>query len=148
MPKPRPYTWVESRYEDTYAQTEEDSRKEEKVMKANVVKVNVLCPECNEKYDVSVTLSRVEDRVWEPRLVRHAGDKGQRAHRCVVPPMDEPRVGALVTVNKRHFIHVIREGAFSTHAWVDLERGNHTTWAAILRLGNPSLGYYGNTLEY
>lgn len=127
---------------------EEESRKEEKVMKADTVETHVLCPECGEEYDVSVTLSRIEDHVWEPRLVRHSGDKGQRAHRCVVPPMGEPRVGAIVTVNNRHFVHVIREGANSSYDWVELGRGSHTTWAEILLLGNPSLGYYDNTLEY
>lgn len=100
-------------------------------------RMHITCPHCEEPSKVTATLSNEEDGLWKSKIVC-----------CEAIPMQEPDVGTLVTVGKRHFVRAIRKGINSSHDWIDLERQSHTRWEDILELGKPTLGYYGDTLEY
>ena len=67
---------------------------------------------------------------------------------CEAIHTQEPDVGTLVSVGKRHFVRTIRKGNNSTHDWIDLERQFFMKWEEILELGKPTLGYSDNTLDY
>ena len=100
-------------------------------------KMRIICPHCEEPCKVTATLSNEEDGLWKSKIVR-----------CEALPMQEPDVGTLVSVGERHFVRTIRKGNNSTYDWIDLNRQSHIRWEDILLLGNPTLGYYDNTLEY
>ena len=100
-------------------------------------KMRIICPHCEEPSKVTTTLSNEEDGLWKSKIVC-----------CEAIPMQEPDVGTIVSVGEHRFVRTIREGRYSKHDWFDLERQFFMRWEEVLKLGKPTLGYCGDTLEY
>ena len=100
-------------------------------------RMHITCPHCEEPSKVTATFSNEKDGLWKPKIVC-----------CESLLMQEPDVGTLVSVGERHFVRTIRKGNNSTYDWIDLNLQSHIRWEDILLLGKPTLGYYGDTLEY